>query len=87
MAGKYSLLEKHLSILPVSQHEVTLTFIQIERILNDKLPLSAQRYRAWWSNEIEGSHVQARAWLDADWSVDTVDFFRKQVRLVRRGRN
>jgi hypothetical protein len=87
MVGKYSQLERHLSLLPFEQHEVTLSFVQIERILNDKLPLSAQRYRAWWSNETEGSHVQARAWLDAGWLVDTVDFFRKQVRLVRRGRN
>lgn len=85
MAGKYFLLEKYLSHLPLSHNDVTLTYIQIENILNDKLPLSAQRHRAWWSNEIEGFHVQARAWLDAGWLIDTVDLSRKQVKLVRRG--
>ena len=85
MAGKYSLLDKYLSALPINQRDITLSFGQIERIINDILPLSALRYRAWWSNETEGSHVQARGWLDAGWVVDTVDFTGKQVRLVRKG--
>ena len=82
MAGKYALIGKYLSSLPVGQHEVTLTFSQIEKVLNDKLPSSAQRYRAWWSNEIEGSHSQARAWLNTGCRVDTVNFTQKWVRFL-----
>ena len=40
MAGKYTPLENYLRDLPDSQREVTLSFEQIERILNDKLPPS-----------------------------------------------
>jgi len=83
MAGKYTPLEKYLRDLPDSQREVTLRFEQIERILNDKLPPSAYGYQAWWENEKEGNHVNARAWANAGWKIENVDLGRKRVRLVR----
>ena len=88
MAGKYTPLENYLRELPAGQRDVTLGFEQIERILNDKLPSSAHEYQAWWANEKEGNHVNARAWANAgwknaDWNVESVDFTRKQARLVR----
>ena len=85
MAGKYTPLENYLRDLPESQREVTLGFEQIERILNDKLPPSAYRYQAWWDNEKEGNHVNARSWLKAGWKVDEVNFKEKWVKLVRAG--
>jgi len=84
--SKYSLLGNYFIALPVAQSEVTLTFSHIEQVLNDKLPSSALRYRAWWSNETEGSHSQARVWMNTGWLVDNVDFSRKQVRFIRRGK-
>jgi hypothetical protein len=86
MSGKYSLLKKYLTSLPDSQNNLTLSFNEIDHILNDKLPYSAHQYREWWENETEGSHVQAQCWMDAGWSVDTVDFNRKSVKLVRKGK-
>ena len=83
MAGKYSPLEHYLHDLPASQKEVRLSFEQIERILNDKLPASAYEYQAWWANEKEGNHVNARAWADAGWKVDEVNFKGKWARFVR----
>ena len=83
MAGKYTPLETYLRDLPANQEEVTLSFEQIEGILNDKLPHSAYEYWAWWANEKEGNHVNARAWANAGWKVESVDFNRKQARLVR----
>jgi hypothetical protein len=62
---------------------VTLSFIHIERIINDKLPASAFKHRAWWSNEQHGMHSNAHAWMNAGWKVDTVDFNQKWVRFVR----
>ena len=82
MTGKYNPLENYLAILPASRGEVRLSFEHIERMLNDKLPPSAKQ-SAWWSNETEGSHVQARAWMDAGWKVDAVNFSQKWVRFVR----
>lgn len=83
MAGKSTPLRQHLQALPSEQRDVTMSFGQIEQIINDKLPISASQYRPWWSNEAKGSHVQARAWLDARWKVDTVNFNQKWVRFIR----
>lgn len=83
MTGKYTSLEHYLRDLSATQKEVTLTFEQIERVLNDKLPPSAYQYQAWWANQKEGSHVEAHAWLNAGWQVDTVNFKDKWVRLLR----
>ena len=83
MTGKYTPLEDYLRGLPVSQREVVLSFEQIERIINAKLPASAYGYQQWWDNEKEGNHVNGRAWANAGWKVESVDFHRKQTRLVR----
>ena len=83
MAGKYTPLENYLRDLPDSQREVTLNFEQIERILNDKLPPSAYGYQAWWENEKEGNHINARAWANAGWKIEKVDLAKKRVSLVR----
>ena len=60
MAGKYIPLEKYLSDLPDSTHEMTLAFEQIEKILADRLPASAYEDRRWRDHETEGNHVSAR---------------------------
>jgi hypothetical protein len=83
MAGKYTPLEQYLRELPANQREVMLGFEQIERILDAKLPSSAYEYRQWWENEKEGNHVNARAWANAGWKVDEVNFNEKWVKLVR----
>jgi hypothetical protein len=83
MAGKYTPLEVYLQGLPASQREITLSFEQIERILKAKLPPSAYQYQAWWANQKTGSHVEAYAWMDAGWKVETVNFSNKWVRFVR----
>jgi hypothetical protein len=85
MAGKYTPLEKYLHALPESQREVTLGFEQIEGILKDKLPSSAYEDRRWWDHEKEGNHVNARAWANAGWKVENVDFNQKRVNLIRVG--
>ncbi len=82
MAGKYTPLENYLRDLPESQREVTLGFDQIEKILNSKLPSSANE-QSWWDHETEGNHRNTRAWANAGWKVESVDFNRKQARLVR----
>ena len=83
MAGKYALLEKYLRELPESK--VTLSFDQIERILNDKLPSSAHEDRRWWDAVKEGNHVSPRAWSSAGWKVESLDVHEKWVKLVRVG--
>jgi hypothetical protein len=49
--AKYTPLQKYLSGLPEGTNTKTMTFEQIEKIINDKLPASAHEYRPWWANE------------------------------------
>jgi hypothetical protein len=51
--------------------------------LRDWLRARADRYQAWWANEVGGNHVQAHAWLDAGWCVDLVDQRARWVRFRR----
>ena len=83
MAGKYTSLEKYLRDLPEGQREIVLTFEQIERIINSKLPTSAYGYQQWWDHETEGNHINKRAWANAGWKVDEVNFIEKWVKFVR----
>ena len=85
MTGKYIPLEHYLRDLPATQGEVTLRFEQIEKILKSKLPSSAYEDRRWWDHETEGNHINKRAWSNAGWKVDVVNFTRKRVKFVRVG--
>ena len=80
---KYTPLERYLRALPSHQQELTLSFEQIEGILNDTLPPSALELPDWWGNQQKGIQVEAIAWMDAGWMVDTVDLREKVVKFVR----
>ena len=81
--NKYTLLEQYLRDLPLNQQEETMSFEQIERILNDALPESSLQDLSWWGNQRKGMFVDSIPWMDAGWMVDTVDLTRKQVKFVR----
>ena len=60
----------------------TLALAEIERIIAKPLPRSARTHPAWWGND--GTHSQARAWMEAGWrarpaspDLDSVIFERK----------
>jgi len=84
MARKYAPFYNYLKNLDPNRRDITLPFEKIEEIIDDKLPYSARNYRAWWSNEQNGQHVHAHAWMNAGWKVDSVDLVRESVRLVRK---
>lgn len=50
---------------------VPMTFAEIERVLNKKLPPS-KLHRAWWSNN-PSNNVMTREWLDAGYETEAVD--------------
>jgi hypothetical protein len=60
-----------------------LSFEQIERILNDKLPPSAYQYKEWWANEKNPHQPEKIAILNAGWQVDTLNLEKKWVRFIR----
>ena len=43
---------------------VVLTFSEIEKIIGDKLPDAALKYRPWWGNEKATKSRQCKAWMD-----------------------
>ncbi len=83
-ASKYMPLQMHLIGVLHSENDLQLSFAEIEQIIGDRLPPSAYSHREWWSNHA-GSHVQARAWLEAGWEVDGVDQGAQTVRFRRKG--
>ena len=68
--NKYEPLTHHLMAQKISNYN--LKFNEIEKIIQDKLPASAYKHRAWWSNNPNNS-VMTKAWLDAGWISSDVD--------------
>ena len=69
--GKYKKLSEYLDN-SLNQIE-TLTYHSIEKILEQKLPDSAYRYKEWWSNS---GHPHAKTWSIAGWKVSSVELGR-----------
>jgi len=65
-------------LLEKNEEQITLSFEEIEKILNRKLPKSAYKHpEPWWSNNYD--HSQAIAWIDAGYNTDMVtDTYEKQ---------
>lgn len=69
----------------LAQHRgsnVTMSFDEVAELVGG-LPKSAFDYREWWANEVGGNHVQAKAWMGADYAVYTVDLRRESVQFLR----
>jgi DNA-binding XRE family transcriptional regulator len=67
---KYDPLFEYLARQP-DTNLLELSFAEIEEILGSALPDSAKVTRAWWANS---QTTQGKAWQEADWLVDDVDF-------------
>jgi hypothetical protein len=65
-----------------SQTSWRASFAEIERVLNFRLPISARKYPAWWSNDPQ-SHSQTRAWLSVGWKTAQVDIPGEKVTFMR----
>jgi hypothetical protein len=72
--AKYGALGQALAQLGASR--VEMTFAEVARVVGE-LPDSAVIHRPWWAND--RSHVQATAWIEAGYKVDTID---RQTRRV-----
>jgi len=81
VGSKYGPLGVYLTERERSISYVTLTFPEIERIIEDKLPSSAIQHRQWWSNA--SSHAHAQAWLNVGWMVHDMNLIDKTVVFKR----
>lgn len=79
--AKYDPLHEYLSSR--TEPLVKLSFSEIERIIGDSLPASAREYPAWWANELDGNHVQARSWLNAGYRTRLPDPNAETIEFVR----
>lgn len=77
---KYEKLRSYLSAQ--RQSRIRLTFAEVARRSEVKLPASAYGHAAWWAND-STSHVQARAWLEAGYKTENIDISKQTVEFVR----
>ncbi len=78
---KYEPLGRYLADLNHWETQISLTFEQVEVIIDAKLPYSAFHYRQWWENQKGGS--SAPHWHGAGFKVKTVDMAQKYVTFCR----
>lgn len=75
--SKYYPLFKHLQNR--KDKEITLSFAEIESLMEDALPVSARCRKNWWSNRDSASALQAGAWIQSGYHVAVVDLNRQSV--------
>ena len=68
--SKYGPLAAHLK--ESESDSVAMTFGEVEAVIGARLPPSAYRHRAWWSNN-PSNNTCTRAWLDAGYETTEVD--------------
>ncbi len=89
MAHRYEALTDHLQ--QVGAAAVTLRFGEIESILGARLPDSARKHAAWWSNSLRS--WQSRTWLGAGFRAraslrdERVEFYRAEPGNASRRRS
>jgi len=80
--AKYHPLFEHL--LFSGQGQITMSFTEIESVIEAGLPLSARKREEWWSNSPSG-HSQARAWMRASYRASGVDLANERVTFKLEG--
>jgi len=77
---KYEPLENHL--LNKGFSNIPMSFTDIESIIENNLPPSARKHRAWWSNNPSNS-VITFAWLNAGYKTTQVNLESERLVFVR----
>jgi DNA-binding XRE family transcriptional regulator len=73
--SKYNSLFEYLKTQP-DDLLLELSFEEVEAILGEALPSTALATRAWWANS---PTTQGKAWQEAGWLIDDVNFEEKLV--------
>lgn len=75
--GKYTPFISYLK--GVKERQIKFKFTEIESLINDKLPQSARKHKAWWGNDLSGSHSWALDWCHAGWRSQELDLVLETV--------
>ena len=70
--SKYAGLESHLKFRAAFTNLIKLKFSRIDGLIGNNLPMAAYRDPLWWDNTSRGLHT--KAWLNAGWEVQEVNF-------------
>lgn len=70
--SKYAGLTNHLKFRAAFTSMIKLSFARIDGLIGTNLPMAAYRDPLWWNNA--GKNLQSKAWIDAGWEVDQVNF-------------
>ncbi len=70
--SKYAGLTSHLKFRGAFTSMVKLSFARIDGLIGTNLPMAAYRDPLWWSNS--GTNAQSKAWIEAGWEVEQVNF-------------
>ncbi len=80
--SRYAPLAIWLQSRPAKDDRVQITFEEVEEIIEEDLPPSARKHRAWWANDSVG-HVQSQQWLDVGWRVAQINMTEERVAFAR----
>jgi hypothetical protein len=81
---KYDPLYQHL--LFSGSRRKTMSFTEIEAVIEAALPSSARKRPEWWSNSARG-HSQAEAWRNAGYKTSGIDLVAETVEFTLEGWN
>ncbi len=77
----YAKLAVFLNAQPAQVHSRTLSFDQLEQVIQYSLPKSAKVHRTWWAND--PNHPQAAQWLDVGWRAHGISMTEQRVTFIR----
>lgn len=80
--SKYYPLEVFLK--NVDAKEITMSFDDIEIVIEKPLPASAYKHRAFWGNEVSGTHRISLAWMNASFLVVEVNIIEEKIVFRKR---
>lgn len=82
--AKYDPLARYLRSR--TEPELTVTFTEIERIIDATLPASAREQPVWWRNDLTPyrSSVQSRAWVSSGYAAELIDIDEQWVTFRRK---
>lgn len=89
--SKYHGLTSYLRFRGAFTPTVKLSFVKIDGIIGENLPMGAYRSEQWWNNSPAPPH--AHCWLDAGWEVQEVNLregfvvFKKVREMIVRKRS
>jgi len=78
--NKYESLYDYLMLAKINR--ISLSFQEIENIIDSKLPPTAYKNSAWWSND-DKTHTQSSSWSDAGYSSSKVNLKTKTIIFVK----